>query len=93
MHRAKGLQWDCVIIPNCLDNCLPMPGNDSDIDAERRVFYVGITRAKKTLYLINGDDTDLVNDYWHDVTDTLPTKRQSSQFIYELKAKGINVAL
>ena len=83
MHKAKGLQWDCVIIPECLDSCLPMPDSHTDIEAERRIFYVAITRAKHQLYLVIGSDHEKLQQYWR-ASGTLPTMRQSSQFIYEL---------
>ncbi|KAG5366296.1 ATP-dependent DNA helicase srs2 [Yarrowia sp. B02] len=51
IHRAKGLEWPVVFVPNLLDGDLPMRMPDSDIDEERRLFFVALTRAKRLLYM------------------------------------------
>jgi len=54
IHSAKGLEFNTVFIPGCEDGVIPFTlfGNsESDIDEERRVFYVGITRAREKLFL------------------------------------------
>ena len=53
MHRSKGLEWSCVHIADCVDGRIPSgkAESDKDIEEERRLFYVAITRAKKNLYL------------------------------------------
>ena len=52
-HRAKGLEFDAVFLPRLLDRELPFRSQRSaaDPDEERRLFYVGITRARTHLYL------------------------------------------
>ena len=52
-HRAKGLEFDAVFLPRLLDKELPFRSQRSIADPmeERRLFYVGITRARKHLYL------------------------------------------
>jgi DNA helicase-2/ATP-dependent DNA helicase PcrA len=52
-HRAKGLEFDAVFLPRLLDRELPFRSQRSaaDPDEERRLFYVGITRARIHLYL------------------------------------------
>ncbi|HSL11376.1 MAG TPA: ATP-dependent DNA helicase UvrD2 [Actinomycetota bacterium] len=52
-HRAKGLEFDVVFLPRLLDRELPFRSQRSaaDPDEERRLFYVGITRARTHLYL------------------------------------------
>ena len=47
-HRAKGLEFDHVIV---LDGGWKQPASNSDADEERRLYYVAMTRAKKTLAL------------------------------------------
>ena len=55
LHAAKGLEWSVVFIAGCEDGFLPMKlkKGGCDVEEERRLFYVGITRAKEKLYLLN----------------------------------------
>lgn len=48
LHAAKGLEWDQVFLAGVNDGILPM---GTDIDEERRLFYVGLTRAKARLHI------------------------------------------
>jgi ATP-dependent DNA helicase UvrD/PcrA len=52
-HRAKGLEFDAVFLPRLLDRELPFRSQRAaaDPDEERRLLYVGITRARRHLYL------------------------------------------
>jgi DNA helicase II / ATP-dependent DNA helicase PcrA len=52
-HRAKGLEFEAVFLPRLLDNELPFRSQraSADADEERRLLYVGITRARRHLYL------------------------------------------
>ncbi|MEK7071032.1 MAG: UvrD-helicase domain-containing protein, partial [Patescibacteria group bacterium] len=54
LHQAKGLEFDCVFIIGVEDGILPHARSIDDrfaIEEERRLFYVGITRARKKLYI------------------------------------------
>ncbi len=55
MHRSKGLEFDCVIVCGVEQGSIPMCVDtsflDEEIEEERRLFYVSITRAKERLYL------------------------------------------
>ncbi|MBQ9531333.1 MAG: UvrD-helicase domain-containing protein [Eubacterium sp.] len=56
LHSAKGLEFPVVFIPGMEEGIFP--GNqslysDEELEEERRLAYVGITRAKEKLYLIN----------------------------------------
>lgn len=55
IHRAKGLEWHIVFLPMLCEGFFPssrIKGDQEEIEEERRVFYVAITRAKDQLYLI-----------------------------------------
>lgn len=49
LHRAKGLEFPVVLITGMEQGMLPWPG--SALEEERRLFYVGVTRAKSRLFL------------------------------------------
>jgi superfamily I DNA/RNA helicase len=48
IHKSKGLEWDVVIVLECNDCFFPMPR--TNIEEERRLFYVATTRAKRYLH-------------------------------------------
>jgi DNA helicase-2/ATP-dependent DNA helicase PcrA len=47
LHRAKGLEWQAVFLPRVEEGELPV--RRGDVEEERRLFYVGLTRAKRHL--------------------------------------------
>jgi DNA helicase-2/ATP-dependent DNA helicase PcrA len=49
LHAAKGLEWERVFLIGASDGQLPVA--DASLDEERRLFYVGITRAKSDLHI------------------------------------------
>lgn len=56
LHAAKGLEFDTVLITGCEDELIPFKRGDASSDAaehdeEVRLFYVGLTRAKRKLFL------------------------------------------
>jgi DNA helicase-2/ATP-dependent DNA helicase PcrA len=53
LHAAKGLEWERVFLIGASDGQLPLANSngDSAIEEERRLFYVGITRAKADLHI------------------------------------------
>lgn len=50
IHKSKGLEWPAVFVLGCNEKLLPH-GRAEDIEEERRLFYVGVTRAKDALHL------------------------------------------
>lgn len=51
LHASKGLEWDCVFFIGCNDDVFPSKKSDAEIICERRLFYVGVTRARSMLFL------------------------------------------
>ena len=54
LHSAKGQEWRAVHILNVVDGCIPSDmatGNPAEIEEERRLLYVGMTRARQHLHL------------------------------------------
>jgi len=49
LHSAKGLEWDHVFLVRLNDDVFPQKKDEESILQERRLFYVGVTRARKTL--------------------------------------------
>jgi DNA helicase II / ATP-dependent DNA helicase PcrA len=55
IHSAKGQEWKSVFVLNVVDGCIPSDlgaGSSAEIEEERRLLYVAMTRAKDSLYLI-----------------------------------------
>jgi len=55
IHSAKGQEWKAVYVLNVVDGCIPSDmatGNGEEIEEERRLLYVAMTRAKDTLLLV-----------------------------------------
>lgn len=58
LHAAKGLEFPVVFLIGMEENVFPLSrasDNESELEEERRLAYVGITRAEKTLYLTNAN--------------------------------------
>ena len=54
LHAAKGLEFPVVFIAGCEDGLLPLKWgrpDPADLEEERRLFYVGVTRARTKLFL------------------------------------------
>ena len=60
IHGAKGLEWDAVIIMGCEDDKIPhsLCETPAEFEEERRLFYVGITRARHFLGLSRATERD-----------------------------------
>jgi DNA helicase II / ATP-dependent DNA helicase PcrA len=79
-HRAKGLEWDAVALPSLEEGLLPIRQAGEDADAiaeERRLLYVGITRARLHLLLS-----------WAELREGragVETRRRPSRFLADLR--------
>jgi DNA helicase II / ATP-dependent DNA helicase PcrA len=55
IHSAKGQEWKSVFVLNVVDGCIPSDlgtGTTEEIEEERRLLYVAMTRAKDDLHLV-----------------------------------------
>lgn len=80
LHSAKGLEFPVVFIPGMEEGIFP--GNqsmysDEDLEEERRLAYVGITRAKEKLYLVNAQQRMLYGQ---------TSRNMPSRFLREIPA-------
>ena len=85
MHAAKGLEFDVVFLPGWEEGLFPHQKSleekgDFALEEERRLAYVGITRAKKEAFL----SFAMKRAYHGDWMDTLP-----SRFLNEIPEEGI----
>jgi DNA helicase-2/ATP-dependent DNA helicase PcrA len=55
IHSAKGQEWKSVFVLNVVDGCIPSDlgvGSSAELEEERRLLYVAMTRARDDLHLI-----------------------------------------
>jgi superfamily I DNA/RNA helicase len=79
LHAAKGLEFPIVFIAAGEDGILPYtrPGEPPDVEEERRLLYVGMTRAQRVLYLTSARRRTLFGR---------TTPRRPSPFVAEIEA-------
>ena len=79
LHAAKGLEFGCVFIVGCEDGTLPHEAalEEGSLEEERRLMYVGITRAKSRLWLSHSRETRRFRE---------KLRLQPSRFLDELPA-------
>jgi DNA helicase-2/ATP-dependent DNA helicase PcrA len=78
-HRAKGLEWDAVFLPSLEEGLLPIAQaikRPSGLAEERRLLYVGITRARTHLVISHAETRLSVAGH--------PTRRLRSRFLESL---------
>jgi len=81
VHSAKGLEFDTVFIAGLEDGIFPiLRDEDDDIEEERRLFYVAITRAKRMLYITHANDRMMYGN--HEL-------KMKSRFLKEIPAECI----
>jgi DNA helicase-2/ATP-dependent DNA helicase PcrA len=68
IHSAKGQEWDAVFVLNLVDGCIPSDmasGKPEQIDEERRLLYVAMTRAREHLHLLQPSRFYLAHQHRH----------------------------
>ena len=78
IHSAKGQEWKSVYLLNAVDGCIPSDlgtGSTHELEEERRLAYVGVTRARERLYLSRA----VVRSAWG-----APSHNPASRFLDEM---------
>ena len=83
IHQAKGLEARVVFIVEARNELMPGNKKGLEIEEERRVFYVGVTRAKELLYIILSEKNSV-----KDLHRNIPSK-----FIGELNKNDSSVVV
>lgn len=100
LHSAKGLEFDTVFLPGFEEGIFPgiqSFGSDKDIEEERRLAYVGITRSKRRLYILNSDSRMIFGSTTHnkasrflsEIPDELLEKTKSRDWKFLEKGEEI----
>ncbi len=94
LHASKGLEFACVFIPGCEANLLPYSlfRDNVDSDEERRLLYVGMTRARHLLFLSHAKKRQLFGRTLQQkpspfITDIKEALIQKQKAIYQRKPK------
>lgn len=97
VHRSKGLEWDCVILPALRDGWFPYQRglrkgeplglSAEELEDERRLFYVAVTRTRLELHMLTIEDGMLKTAMANGQT-TIPAEllcgESASRFLYEM---------
>lgn len=95
IHRAKGLEWPLVIMVGLTEGKFPCYKDDDELtiellEDERRLFYVGMTRAMHQLILISPNDKRLLRHleagYDKPLENIQSGEGVASRFLYEINA-------
>jgi DNA helicase-2/ATP-dependent DNA helicase PcrA len=82
LHASKGLEFRAVFVVGCEDGLLPLRfagrPDETDVDEERRLFYVGMTRARERLFLTHARQR---------MRHGKPTEAQVSPFVREIEER------
>ncbi len=87
VHRAKGLEWPLVILPGLEDGSFPFLSEKKDepeLEDERRLFYVAMTRAIEKLVCIHPPDAKLKQSIRSNLSKCTEQYPQASRFLYEM---------
>ena len=78
LHASKGLEFPVVFITGCEENLIPYKRENKpfDLEEERRLFYVGMTRAKEKLILTHAKTRFLFGKTY---------KNHTSRFLYDIE--------
>lgn len=82
IHRAKGLEWKTVFLIGLADHHFPehLNGNIENMDSERRLFYVAVTRAKEYLYFACNKKELPLSRFIYEINDEIESNATSDMF-------------
>lgn len=86
VHRAKGLEWPLVILPGLEEGSFPFfreQGKEDDLEDERRLFYVAITRGIEEVVCVHPPDAQLKRNVARNLSKVPPGMLRASRFLYE----------
>ncbi len=63
IHSSKGLEYERVFLMDALEGLLPKSEEDEDVEEERRLFYVAMTRAKDELFIFTFQKPSLTSPF------------------------------
>ena len=88
VHGAKGLEWDHVFIIGCSDKYFPMDKRANSVVEDRRLFYVAVTRAKKSLFIhYSGQERVITSKFLSDrisFRKSTDMKHHPSRYVQEI---------
>ena len=98
VHSAKGLEFKVVFIIGLEENIMPISKamyDEEELEEERRLMYVAITRAKEKLYLLNAGRRMLYGNmqvnppsrFISEISDNLLDKEETKNMMHSLKTK------
>ena len=84
LHAAKGLEFPVVFLPGLEEGILPcgLDGPEVDLEEERRIFYMGLTRAEEILILSNAKNRTLFGE---------SKEQKPSKFIDEIPTEHLHI--
>ncbi|MGB3328026.1 MAG: UvrD-helicase domain-containing protein, partial [Thermomicrobiales bacterium] len=84
LRRAKGRGWKIVIVPWCSDDDIPSESArlEDQIDGDRRLFYVTMTRASEELHLVYIQAKG-IEELWRSASGTVHGTSGPSRFLFE----------
>lgn len=87
IHKSKGLEWEIVFILGLSHEHFPehLNNNIKNIEEERRLFYVGVTRAKTLLYLVANEKEIPISIFVSEVYDLFSYVRYRNASKLEIK--------